>query len=242
MSGIAVDIFVPFLIDHFFPQTGMNMVKVLEASGVAISRHSNQNSCGREAFVNGFWEEAKAVGERFIQSFSEDGIVVSPSASSVAFVRSYYEHLFYNSGLHLIYMEFKRRFMGVSEFLLSQGLSSQLNPVLEEKAVFHKDCFGGTPDGVGDYPGQLLKSVRGLELVSMESMNEGCGYQGLGPGQLPRVTEKILRGWCHEVMDAGATVVIVVDDLCLFNLRSYVRKQKLPLRVMHLVDVLASGS
>ncbi|PID94022.1 MAG: hypothetical protein CSA95_05120 [Bacteroidetes bacterium] len=192
--------------------------------------------------MNGFWEDAKVIGERFMQSFSEEGLIVSPSASSVAFVRSYYEHHFYNTGLHLIYKEFKKRFMEVSEFLLSKGLWAKLNPRLEERAVFHKDCFGGIPDGLGGDPEQLLERVQGLELISMDAMNEGCGYQGLGPGQLPRVTEEILKGWCHSAMDAGATVVIVVDDLCLFNLTSYIRKQKLPLKVMHMVDVLVSGS
>ena len=42
-------------------------------------------------------------------------------------------------------------------------------------------------------------------------------------------------------METGAEYIISTDYSCLMHMEGYVKKQKLPIKVMHIADVLASG-
>jgi len=64
---MVVDIFIPCFIDQIYPETGMNMVKILEKIGLEVHYNPNQTCCGQSAYNNGFWAEAKVVGEKFIK-------------------------------------------------------------------------------------------------------------------------------------------------------------------------------
>ena len=90
---MTVDIFIPCFIDQIFPETGMNMVKVLEKLNIEVNYNENQTCCGQMAFNSGFWDEAKCMGEKFIKDFSSSKYVVAPSASCVGMVRNYYPEL-----------------------------------------------------------------------------------------------------------------------------------------------------
>ena len=98
---MTVDIFIPCFIDQIYPETGMNMVRILEKFGVEVHYNENQTCCGQMTFNAGFREEARELGEKFIGDFPNDRPVVSPSASCVGYVRNYYGKLFFNTGLHL---------------------------------------------------------------------------------------------------------------------------------------------
>ncbi len=238
---MTVNIFIPCLIDQFYPQTGLNMVKVLAKTGVKVNYSSQQTCCGQSAFLNGFWDDAKNTGEKFIAAFKDENYIVGPSTSCVAFVRNHYDKLFYNSGLHLEFKKMKNRIYDFSDFVINIMKIEDFGAFLEEKAVLHCNCSGANRYGISGQPMRLLKNVSGLELFSITDGDGCCGYQGMGPGQLDEITERLLKSYCHRVMDAGADTIIVLDGSCMLNFNTYIQKQKLPLKVLHIVDVLASG-
>ena len=45
----------------------------------------------------------------------------------------------------------------------------------------------------------------------------------------------------NNIMQTGAEYVISSDYSCLMHLNAYIKKQALPIKVMHLADVLAAG-
>ena len=97
---MKVEAFIPCFIDQFYPETGKNMIKILENLGVEVNYNPNQTCCGQMAFNSGFWDEAKALGEKFINDFNGRNYVVSPSASCSGMVKKHYPKLFHNSALH----------------------------------------------------------------------------------------------------------------------------------------------
>ena len=112
---MIVDIFIPCFIDQIYPDTGMNMVKILEKLDVGVHYNGNQTCCGQMAFNSGFWDEAKRMGEKFIKDFSNDRPVVGPSASCIGFIKNYYSWLFHNTAYHLEYKQLKKN---IYEFTL----------------------------------------------------------------------------------------------------------------------------
>ncbi len=94
---MTIDLFIPCFIDQFYPETGMNMVKVLEKAGQKVNYNPEQTCCGQLAFNSGFTDEAKKLGNKFLKDFPNDRPVVSPSASCTGYVKNYYHELFHNT-------------------------------------------------------------------------------------------------------------------------------------------------
>jgi L-lactate dehydrogenase complex protein LldE len=42
-------------------------------------------------------------------------------------------------------------------------------------------------------------------------------------------------------MQTGADYIVSTDSSCLMHLDAYIKKQNLPIKTIHLVDILASG-
>ncbi|NCD41684.1 MAG: (Fe-S)-binding protein, partial [Bacteroidia bacterium] len=234
IGSMTVELFVTCLIDQFYPETGMNMIKVLEKAGAKVHYNGAQTCCGKTAFINGYWDEAKQIGEHFILTFDTENYVVGPSGSCVAFVRDHYDKLFYNSGLHLEFKRLKNRIFELSDFLVTVLKCDDLGAELKEKAVLHDSVSAHDRQRAYNSPVQLLQHVRGLELLPWEDQNSSCGYQGIGPGQISALAEALLKTECEKIISLGASVMITTDTTCLLNFDTYIRKNDLPLRVLHL--------
>ncbi|MEI7981522.1 MAG: (Fe-S)-binding protein, partial [Bacteroidota bacterium] len=116
---MLVDIFIPCFVDQIYPDTGLNMVRILEKLGVDVHYNGNQTCCGQMAFNSGFWDEAKKMGEKFLKDFPNDRPVVGPSASCIGFIRNYYPWLFHNTACHLEYKQLKRNIYEFTDFLVN---------------------------------------------------------------------------------------------------------------------------
>ena len=58
---LKVSLFIPCITDQLFPATGMNMARVLERLGVAVSYDPRQTCCGQPAFNAGYHGEAETL-------------------------------------------------------------------------------------------------------------------------------------------------------------------------------------
>ena len=61
----------------------------------------------------------------------------------------------------------------------------------------------------------------------------------------PEIKEKIFAEYGKSAKDTGSTeaqisTIIVSDSSCMMNLEGYIRKNNLPLAVVHLIDVISS--
>ena len=82
-----VELFIPCFMDQLYPGTALNTIKVLEKAGCTVQYNAAQTCCGQPAFNAGFWDDAKAVGRKFLNDYSADGVIVSPSASCTGMVK-----------------------------------------------------------------------------------------------------------------------------------------------------------
>ncbi|MBP7849647.1 MAG: (Fe-S)-binding protein [Lentimicrobiaceae bacterium] len=238
---MIVDIFIPCYIDQLYPQTGMNMVRILEKLGIGVHYNPNQTCCGQVAFNAGFWDEAKAMGEKFIRDFPNDRYVISPSASCVGMVRNYYDELFYNSALHNEYRQLKRNIYEFSDFLVNILKITQVDAVFEHKVTYHDSCAALREYGIKDEPRVLLSNVRGLEIVEMKDADVCCGFGGTFSVKHEGISTAMAEQKIQNALDTGAAYITSTDISCLMHLEGYINKHNLPLKTIHLVDILASG-
>lgn len=238
---MIVDIFIPCFVDQFYPETGFNMVKILEKLDVGVHYNTEQTCCGQHAFSSGFWDEAKEVGEKFITDFPNNRPVVAPSTSCVSMVKNHYGELFYNSALHNEYRQLQKNIYEITEFLVKVLKVTDVGAEFNAKVTYHDSCTSLNGTGPGNDARKLLQNVKGLELVEMKDSNVCCGFGGGFSVKHEAISSAMAEQKVLNAVDTGADYIVSTDLSCLMHQDSFAKKQKLPIKVMHIVDVLASG-
>ncbi len=236
-----VHLFIPCFVDQLYPQTGFNLVKVLEKTGCVVHYNTNQTCCGQPAFNAGFWDEARTVGAKFVNDFKDAEYIVGPSASCVGFVRNYYNKLFDNSSLHNEVKELTGRIYEFSEFLVNVLQVTDLGATLNGKATYHDSCAGLRECQIKQEPRKLLEKVRGLELTEMNDVETCCGFGGTFAVKFENISVAMGEQKVENALATGAQYLVSTDLSCLMHLQGYIRKKGYALQTMHLADVLASG-
>lgn len=238
---MKVELFIPCFMDQLHPDTAMNVVKVLEKAGCVVDYNPEQTCCGQPAFNAGFWDDAKEVGNKFLSDFSEDSVIVSPSASCTGMVRNYYTDLFLNTTKHNKCRAVQSNIFELSEFLVNILQFQYFGAELEGRAVYHDSCSGLRECKIKDEPRKLLEQVHGLELVPLKDNTTCCGFGGTFAVKFDAISSAMAQQKVDNALAAGAEYIISTDTSCLMHLQSYIDKVGAPLRTMHLADVLANG-
>jgi L-lactate dehydrogenase complex protein LldE len=228
-----VALFIPCFVDQVCPQVGVDMVRVLRRIGCEIYFPEEQTCCGQPAFNTGYWDDARAVAQRFLRVFEKAEIVVGPSGSCVAMVRKFYPELLKDpAGLSKFY-EF-------SEFLTHVAKLDDVGATFPHRVTFHDSCHALRELGVQAGPRNLLKHVHGLELVEMNHADDCCGFGGTFSVKFGMISAAMGDTKSENAVLTGAEFITSVDPSCLMHLDGVLRKKQSPLRTIHLASILAS--
>ena len=238
---MIVDIFIPCFIDQMYPDTGFNMVKVLEKVGCSVHYNKEQTCCGQPAFNAGYWDMCKEVGEKFIKEFQNERYIVVPSASCVGMVKNYYAEMFHNSVLHNEFKQVQRNIFEFSDFLVNKMNVTNVGAVMVGTATYHDSCSALRECKIKDEPRKLLQNVKGLELIEMEDTDVCCGFGGMFAVKFEPVAIGMADHKIRKAVATGAEYIISTDASCLMHLDGYIDKQEMRIKTMHIADVLASG-
>ena len=236
-----VQLFIPCFVDQLYPETGFNMVKVLEKAGCTVSYNTNQTCCGQAAFNAGYWDDAKSVCSKFLKDFNGTDYIVGPSASCVGFVRNYYGKLFENSSQHHAVQDMNKRIFEFSEFLVDILKVDQFGAELPGKATYHDSCAALRECKIKEGPRKLLANVKGLSLTEMNDVETCCGFGGTFAIKFDSISTGMGEQKVENALATGAEYLISTDLSCLMHLQGYIKQKELHLKTMHLADVLASG-
>jgi L-lactate dehydrogenase complex protein LldE len=236
---MKVQLFIPCFVDQLYPQTAFNMVHVLEQAGCTVNYNPDQTCCGQPAFNAGFQDEARAVCSKFIRDFDGADCIVAPSASCVGFVRNYYPQLFNNSSLHNEVKDLGKRIFEFSDFMVNVLKITDVGASLPGKATYHDSCAGLRECKIKKEPRLLLEKVKGLELIEMADVETCCGFGGTFAVKFQAISAGMADQKVNNALATGADFIISTDLSCLMHLDGYIRHKNLPLKTLHLADVLA---
>lgn len=238
---MQVQLFIPCFVDQLYPETGMNMVKVLEKLGCTVHYNPKQTCCGQPAFNAGYWDDAKAVAKKFLNDFNGEGYIVGPSGSCTGYVRNYYDKMLENSSDHLRSDAVKSKMFEFTEFLTNVLKVDDIGATFNAKATYHDACGALRECGIKQGPRQLLEKVKGLELVEMKESETCCGFGGTFAVKFEPISIGMAQTKLQSAIDTGAQYMISTDVSCMMHVQGYIDKNKLPMQTMHIADVLASG-
>jgi L-lactate dehydrogenase complex protein LldE len=238
---MLIDIFIPCFIDQVYPETGMNMVKLLEKLGVDVFYNPNQTCCGQMTFNSGAWDETKKIGEKFMKDFPNDRLIVGASASCIGFIRNYYPWLFHNTGLHYEYKQVKKNIYEITDFLVNVLNMDDVGATFNHVVTYHDSCAALREYGLKDEPRRLLAKVKGLELREMKDNEVCCGFGGTFSAKFEPISTAMGEQKITNALETGAEYIVSTDSSCLMHQQAYIDKYNLPIKTIHIVDVLASG-
>lgn len=238
---MKVELFIPCFIDQLFPETAFNTIKVLEKAGCTVSYNPAQTCCGQPAFNAGFWDDAKEVGSKFLNDFAEDSVIVSPSASCTGMVKNYYNDLFTNTAQHNKCRAIQGNIFELSDFLVNILQVDSFGAELGGRAVYHDSCGALRECKIKNEPRQLLSKVLGLDLVDLKDNETCCGFGGTFAVKFDAISSAMAQQKVDNALAVDAEYIISTDASCLLHLQSYIDKNGLPIKTMHLADVLTLG-
>lgn len=238
---MTIDLFIPCFIDQFHPDTAMNTVKVLEKAGVEVNYNPDQTCCGRFAYNAGYLEEAKALGDKFLEEFGGDCPVVSPSASCIAYIKKRYPELFFNTANHLNVKRLEKNVYELTDFLVNVLHFDDFGAEFPHKVTYHDSCSALRGLGIGKEARQLLSKVKGLELVEMKQNDMCCGSEFTFTMNHEAVSVGMASHKVRNAMNTGAEYIVSTDVSCLMHQQSYIDANGLPIKVIHIADILAEG-
>ncbi|MBI9037166.1 MAG: (Fe-S)-binding protein [Bacteroidales bacterium] len=238
---MIVDAFIPCFIDQIYPDTAFNMIKILEKLNVSVHYNTEQTCCGQMAFNSGFWEEAKEIGEKFIKDFPNARPVIGPSASCVGMVRNHYPKLFHNTALHNESNQLIKSIYEFTDFLVNVLKVEDVGASFNAVVTYHDSCAALREYGIKEEPRKLLRNVKGLKLIEMKDTDECCGFGGTFSVKHEAISTAMAQQKVENALETGAEYIVSTDSSCLMHQFGYIKKHKLPIKVIHIVDVLASG-
>jgi L-lactate dehydrogenase complex protein LldE len=238
---MIVDIFIPCFIDQIYPETGSNMVKVLEKLGCGVNYNIEQTCCGQPAFTAGHWDAAKEVGEKFIHDFSSNRYIVCPSASCVGMVKNDYPKLFHNTVLHNEYKQIQKNIFEFSDFIVNILKVTDVGATFNGVVTYHDSCQALRECRIKTEPRALLANVKGLTVIEMNEVETCCGFGGVFSIKHENIASAMAGQKIENALETKAEYIVSTDSSCLMHLDGFAKQNKTALKMLHIADVLASG-
>ena len=237
---MKITLFIPCFVERVAPRTGLAMAEVLERLGHEVDYPERQTCCGQPAFKSGYWKEARSTAGHFLDVFGGAETVVAPSGSCTDMVKSGFGELFKGTEREQEALALGGRTHEFSEFLVNVLNVVDLGARFPGRVTFHDGCHSLREIGVKTPPRDLLRWVKELELVEMEGAEKCCGFGGTFSVKHPDISTAMVKAKCANIASTAADFVVSNDPSCLIQVQSVIDRQKLPIKALHLAEVLAS--
>lgn len=242
-SHKKVSLFIQCIIDGIYPEVGFAVVRIFEKLGIDIECPAQQTCCGQPAYNSGYRKEAKRVAEHFIDVFRDADVIVCPSGSCVNMVRNHYPELFRDDvKMFETAKDIGSRTFELTEYLVDVLKVEDLGVRYDGRITYHDSCHLMRGIGVMEQPRKLIKKIRGAEFIEMKDSDRCCGFGGAFSVKYPEISTAILEDKVNNIIASDANVVTGCDMGCLMNIQGFLSRKKLPVKTLHIAQLLAGQS
>jgi L-lactate dehydrogenase complex protein LldE len=231
-----IQIFIPCFIDQLFPQTAINMLKLLRNAGYEVEYNKNQTCCGQPAYNAGHWKESKIIAQKWHDDMLNYNLpVVVPSASCVGFIKNYSPEIISNSNETKLLRDNTFEF---SEFIDKNLDKFNIRSNFYAKAVILESCAASRECKINDGIRRILEKVEGLDILPLEDADQCCGFGGTFSVKFEPISVAMAEKKINAILKTDAEYIISSDLSCLMHLDACIKHKKLDLKVIHLADLL----
>lgn len=245
---MKVGLFIPCYINAVYPNVGVASYKLLKSLGVDVDYPLDQTCCGQPMANAGFENEAKELAYNFDEKFKDYDYIVGPSASCVVFVRDHYGKLL-EKKQHRCASEGK--IYDICEFIHDVIKPTELKARFPHKVSIHNSCHGvrlmklssASELNIPYYNKlrDLLSLVKDIEIAEPERVDECCGFGGMFAVEEDAVSAEMGRSKVKRHMATGAEYITGADSSCLMHQEGIIKREKYPIKTIHIVEILSAG-
>lgn len=239
---MRVALFITCFNDTLFPNVGIATTRLLERLGYAVDFPEAQTCCGQMHYNTGYQREAIPLVRHFVEVFAPAEVIVAPSASCAGMVRDLYPKAAALSGDKTLVKAVEQlvpRVYELSEFLVKREGITGVGAYFPHRVTYHPTCHSLRVLHVGDAPLQLLRAVKGIDLVELPNARECCGFGGTFAVKNADTSLAMLSDKTRCVLDTGAEVLCSADTSCLLHIGGGLHRQRAGVKTLHLAEILA---
>jgi glycolate oxidase iron-sulfur subunit len=232
-----VAFFVGCVADAMFRPTHWATLRVLQQNGCDVFIPPEQGCCGAIHYHAGDSRGARRMADANLVAFEldrYDAIVVNHGGCG-AMMKEYGLH--WRDGLQPHREKFAAKVKDINEFLDSLGMVPPAGRI-EAVATYHDACHLGHAQGIMAAPRRLLAKIPGLELRDLPESGICCGSAGTYNLREAEMSDRLSARKIENILSTGARIVLASNAGCLLQIQREVRQRKLPLRVMHPMELL----
>ena len=243
---MKVGLFIPCYINQLYPQVGIATLELLEKLNVDVVYPSGQTCCGQPMANSGYENESEGACQNFIEKFKDFDYIVTPSGSCAYHVKKHYNIIEQTPSVERV----RNNIYELCDFIVNILKIRDVGATFPFKVGVHKSChglrglrLGSCSEVVGNsysYIENLLQEVKGTQIMPLSRGDECCGFGGTFAVTEEAVSVKMGKDKIKDHLDNGVEVITATDTSCLMHLEGLVNRNKQPLRIMHIAEILNS--
>ncbi len=243
---MKVALFIPCYIDQFYPNVGIASLQLLEKLGCDVSFPLEQTCCGQPMANSGFASLSKGCDANFVKNFTGFDYIVAPSGSCVLHIK---EHL-HDDKNPLEAEKIRNTVYELTEFLVDILKVTNLEARFPFTVGLHNSCHGQRMLGLSSMsertlpafskPEQLLKMVKGIQLVKPKRNDECCGFGGTFCVFEEAISVKMGKDRIEEHQTNNVDYITGGDTSCLMHMEGIINRQGNKIKTIHIAEILNS--
>jgi len=240
---VRIALFATCLADALFPDAAKATVLLLERLGHEVVFPEAQTCCGQMHVNTGYLDEALPLVRHHVEVFEDCDVVVGPSGSCVGSVRHQHTMVARRAGdtaLTARAQSVADKTFELSELLVDVLGVTDVGAHYPHRVTYHPTCHSLRMLRVGDKPLQLLRHVRGIDLVELPQADVCCGFGGTFALKNAETSTAMLADKMSNVLATDAEVCTAGDASCLMHIGGGLSRLKTGVRTVHLAEILAA--
>lgn len=242
-AKIKVGFFTGCLVNYVYPSTGRAVVDILARSGVAVVTPRTQHCCGVPLLLNGSVIEAEVIARRHVDLFSElklDAIVVACGTCGEAFKKKYVNLLEGAPGYAAKAKTLAEKTYDIAEYICkTDPFYKKRLQTVNQAVTYHEACHLDRGMGVTSEPLEILKSIPGVNLISLNEPARCCGNAGSFSLSHYDFSYRILKRKLDDIEGTGADIVVTGCSACRMHLEDGINQERLGKKVFHTAELIA---
>ena len=117
---------------------------------------------------------------------------------------------------------------------------NDIGATFNANVTFHDSCSALREYGIKNEPRILLQNVRGLNIIEMNNSDVCCGFGGTFSIKNEAISIAMAEQKIQHAIDTKAEYLISTEASCIMHLDSYIKKNNIPLKTIHLAEILAN--
>jgi glycolate oxidase iron-sulfur subunit len=220
------------------PEISIAAIEVLNRNGFEVIAPTQQGCCGALSWHIGDLKRAKEFAINNIAAFDLDVEAVLTTAAGCGSALHEYPLILAGTEHADASKKLAKQSMDISVYLIRLNCIAQ--PPLSQtlRIAYHDACHLSHGQGVRDAPRNLLRKIKGVELIELAQTEICCGSAGTYNLDQPDIANQLGREKAQQIIDAKPDIVALGNIGCLIQIRQHLQELGYNIPVLHTVEIL----